>query len=77
MISRSGNIYVKLPEGVRTPKRTDASISISISITTTKEMEKMSAKALEKFISDAMDNLGKDFKKLIKKRAEKMLESEE
>ena len=73
MINKSGTIYVELPEELLTSKRKDASISISISITTTKEMEKESSKAFEKFIAETTKDVGKEFKKLIKKRAEKML----
>lgn len=74
MINKSGTIYVELPEKLQSPKRKDASITISISITSTKELEKSSSKAFEKFISSTMSDVGKDFKKLIRKRAEKLLE---
>lgn len=76
MINKSGTIYVELPEELQTPKRKDASISISISITTTKDMEKDSSKQIEKFIADATKEIGKDFKKFIRKRSEKMLGEE-
>lgn len=76
MINKSGTIYVELPEELQTPKRKDASISISISITTTKDMEKNSSKQIEKFIADATKEIGKDFKKFIRKRSEKMLGEE-
>lgn len=73
MINKSGTIYVELPEELQTSKRKDASISISISITSTKEFEKSSSKAFEKFIAETMKGVGKDFKKMIRKRADKIL----
>ena len=77
MINKSGTIYVELPSELQTSKRKDASISISIGITTSKEMERCSIKAIEKFIAEETSQIGKDFKKFIKKRAEKMLEKDD
>ena len=65
MINKSGVIYVELPEELQTAKRKDASICISISITTAKEMEKECSKQIEKFIADTTKDIGKDFKKFI------------
>ena len=77
MINRRGTIYVELPEELRTKSLKDASIAISISVTTTKPMEKESAKAIEKFITEQFNDVGKNFKKFIRKRIEKLLKEDD
>lgn len=76
MINKSSNIYVELPQELQSAKKKDATISISITITTPKEMEKECGKAFEKFIAKSTKEVGKNFKKLVRKRAEKILGEE-
>lgn len=71
MINRKGTIYVQLPTELQTGKKKDASITISITIVGTKGME---SKKGQEFIDSAMEDIGKDFKKFVKKRAEKEIE---
>lgn len=76
-ISKRGNVYVELPEECRTPSLKDAKVEVTITITMGKKMERECSRSAEKFIKNHMDDIAKDFKKYIRKQAEKIMDNED
>ena len=75
-ISKRGNKYVELDDRLRTANLKDAKVEVTITVTCGKKTERECTRSIEKFISNQMDGVSKDFKKFIKKQTEKLLGEE-
>jgi hypothetical protein len=73
MINRRATVYRQLPEELAGNKAKEAKLAISINMVVPKEME---GKKATEFIDDEIDQIAKDFKKFIDKRAQKLLDKD-